>query len=1453
MLTIFFALLLAVSVVGASILNDNQAGINGLLGINPYEQIDIDEDEDVDTEYFKSNFYKSNGTYDDAAMREYSEKIALQTAVEGSVLLWNDNNALPLQKTSTVHLFGISTMVDNWSIPSRHFLIQGEGSGMMYDNSAGIIRRANLKTELENKGISVNDQLISQYNSIASTYRKSLATNSDLTYKFGLNEAPWSAIQSTVNSSVNGGAAVMIISRNAGEYKDILVGSQHVSNTHLDEYNYLDLSAEEADVLSNLKQLKSAGKVSSIVLLINAANPIQFKHVRNDYDIDACAFIGMGGTMSFVQIAELLTAQDDDYLLSGHLMDTFVYSAQSAPSFENYGDFTWTEYSDKLPDLDKENSSANNTHNTKYVVYQEGVYVGYKYYETRYEDAVLGRGNAASSAGVKAGSGNWSYGDEVAFPFGYGLSYTEFSYSDYKVTEIADGSGYDVLLKIKNTGSTYSGKETLQVYLQKPYTPYDVQYGIEKAAVELVGLAKTDKLAPGEEQTLTVSVSQESFRCYDAYNKGTYILEEGVYYIAAGKDAHDALNNILAQKKADGITVNSSIMDASGNASFVHKVSIAGGNEDKYSKSAHTGNAVANQFENADINLYEGTSDQKIKYLSRNDWNGTYPNANGVQMKCVNDTMVNDMQYGEVVEELETDTMPTYGKAKGLTLAMLMDYDYDSLMWNDLLDQMTFKEQQWLCSYGLKFMAGVPSLAAPGGLAHDGPVGLKFANPNLNTQMCFPSPVNMAATWNLELIEELGDAFGHEILHADYNVIYAPGANIHRSPYAGRNWEYYSEDGFLSGKMLSAEVKGLQARGAIVITKHFALNDQETNRYGVTTWVNEQAIRETYISAFEIAITEGKMNGVMSSFNRLGCTWTGAHKGLLTNVLRDEWDFVGIVESDACAGGVAHMTSDAAKAAGLVAGNDLWMDSGSEKYFEAHKDNATVMLALREACKRILYGQLHSNAMNGVKSTSQIVLVQAWWQKLLIAAQIVIGVIFGAMAIMAILCFVFGTNKFKGWYGKYQTIKSSERAVKMAAIASSGAAFGAGYVLNEEIPAEKVKAVAESNFDSAPASPNPIPPGYYIDGKKQRVSTKTKDIIILAVSVLLAVVITLSITLPIMFNANFGAAGKDDVCDQVCTVCGGCLDSSCTDHEFKCGSESDKKTYEFEAENAIKAAGTKAPADYVSRGTTYVGDLNENIGASLTFNIYSDTATVATLITSINRRSVETVFTDMVKVEVNGTKLVSPKVVNATSDKKEDWVSFVDITLGCVSLQEGNNEIVLTLISDFGYNFDMIKLRSSIPLRETYTPYEFKAATYAVPGAGVSGMPKKESTGFVGNLSANLGATLTFKINVEKDCSAILSAAVTGRRQQARQFTSGWTITLNGNNVESDAIVPINEAGTEWTESFQVTLGNVQLTAGENTIIFTVPDTATGVEASNFDYIVLGSPFELTCTSLWNI
>lgn len=978
LLSVFFGIGFGISAVGTEIAKTYAAQINSYLGIDVYQVIETG-DSNIDTEYYKSDYYKAKGVYDDKKMRDNSIAVAKEVGVEGAALLWNNNQALPLKEDSKISLFGI-TSVD--------YLFGGEGSGHI-----SVATSDSLKNAIEDKDIKVNDQLWNAYRMNRSTHGRTLVT--DKTYidpnycEFTVGEVGWKALNSTTFGDVTaslsqyGDTAVMLISRNGSENGDLAFETSEC----LDNC-YLDLSHEEAEILDKLEGFKQEGKIKKIVLLINSANAMQFKHIK-EYDIDACMWVGMDGNASFYQIADLLSG---DATPSGHLVNEYVYDIDSAPVNENFGNYVYTE-SAGVP------STTTYSHNTKYVVYQEGIYVGYRYYETRYEDSVLGGRNANGAAGVVAGKNAWNYTDEVAYPFGYGSSYTQFEYSDYSVKKV--GENYEVSLTIENVGDTYTGKDVMQVYLQKPYTEYDIANKVEKSAVDLVGFAKTKNLAPGEKQTLTVTVKGEEFKVYDSYGAGTYILEKGDYYLTVGTDSHDAVNNILAAKgktTADG-------MDKNGNADFAEKIVISADDFEKYSKSTYTGYEIQNQFNDADVNLYEGTKGQEIVYLSRNDWQGTYPSA--VKLTCTSAKMIEDMQYGHDPVENEEDEMPLYntiGQYGQLTLAMMMNLEYDDPMWEELLNQLTWEETNILCSYGSNAVAGAESVAAPGAKVKDGPCGIGIANTNLDSLMAIPSATLMAATWNEELIEKMGNAFGMEILHVGYTGIYGVGANMHRSAYGGRSWEYFSEDGFLTGKMFAAESRGLTNRGVMMFTKHFALNDQEWNRYGGTVWANEQSIREIYLKGFEIGVVEGNCNGMMSSFNRIGCTWAGSHRGLLTEVLRNEWNFLGIVETDAGVG--THMTVKEAMAEGIVAGNDLWMTGGNASAWDYYKDNATVCQALRESAHRILYTQLHSSAMNGISSTSYILVLTPWWEYALMILTEWLGIFTGTCAFFAVISFI---------------------------------------------------------------------------------------------------------------------------------------------------------------------------------------------------------------------------------------------------------------------------------------------------------------------------------------------------------------------------------------------------------------------------------------------------------------
>lgn len=1021
--SLFFVILMVILFVGEKYVIENEGNINYALGINPYEQI-TDNDGSIDTEYFKSDFYKSDGeTYDDVAMRNHSMDVSRKANGEGMVLLWNKNDALPLKEGSKLSMFGVSSQSANW-------LYTGAGSGKVTVTTSDFL---NLKDTFELEGkYTVNSKLYAWYKNLAAnailsglSHANADGTNykADPHYReFRVGEKEWAGLYSDVGSTFSsyGDAAIFFISRNGNEDGDTWFDtSANTGQNHI-ENNYLDLTQNEVDTIEALVDLKKDGVFKSVILVLNTGTPMAMKNITS-YDIDACLWAGMGGNASFGAIYDVMSGAVNP---SGKLVDTYAYDSDSAPSTVNTGAYEFYGDTAGLPD----DARSNNSYNHAYIVYQEGIYVGYRYYETRYEDVVMNKGNAASSAGVKCSQNNtWNYSQEVAFPFGYGESYTDFAYSDFSVK--SSGDTYEVSVTVTNTGDV-AGKTPVQIYLQKPYTEYDKEVGIEKASVELVGFTKTDLLQPDQSETYTIPVKAEEFKTYDANGHKTYILEKGDYYLATGSDAHDALNNILAAKgydKGDGM-VDSLGNSADGNRQFANKITVSSDDFTKYSKSTVTDYAITNQFDDADINKYEGTENMEVTYLSRSDWQGTYPQS-FYKMTLASDKFIADMQYSTGIEEDPEAEMPTYGTITSdfgrLSLIQLKDLPFDAPMWDDLLNQLTWYDTVRLCGIGSHEITGITydeatnptGINSPRVVAHDGPAGVKNSKPkDVHTFMAFPNGVLLASTWNEEVVEEVYDAFGMEMLHAGVGEIYGTCAGLHRSVYGGRNWESFSEDGFMSGRILCAEVKGLQGRGAIVNIKHFVLNDQEIYRCGTATWANEQSIREIYMKAYEAAVTEAKANGVMSSLNRIGTTWAGRHYGLLTEVLRNEWGFEGLVETDA-----AHKNSYAgrgdARAEAILAGNDLWLAGTEEEslLWGDYTENATVAQGLRESAHRILYVVLHSAAMNGIDSSTRIVYVQPWYFDALYTAQIAVTVV-TVVIVLAFACsialpIVFGRKR----------------------------------------------------------------------------------------------------------------------------------------------------------------------------------------------------------------------------------------------------------------------------------------------------------------------------------------------------------------------------------------------------------------------------------------------------------
>ena len=990
MATVYVAIWLVIVNVAGSILNSYEQVINNALGLKGYRvETNVAEGEDV--EYFKSEFVKrdENGNiiyytdengivrqaYDDEALREAAIAAARQVQREGSTILWNSlSNGLPLEVGNKVSIFSRNSVSWGYS---------GGGSSASYKGDS-------MKTVLTDVGLSVNTTLWDFYN-------KGEGSSYVREGMIKMNEVPWSVYTTAVKNSFEsyGDAAIIVITRLTREGSVGGAGAD-VTQTSADTPtgDYLDMSAEETQMIDEVIKLKNAGTFDKVIVLLNTPTTIFMDSlVERQGDIDCCMWVGQTGSQGLNEIGNMLVGNT---IPSGHLPDTFVYDTRSTPVYANSAASMYQNAASM--------GLANINSQGVYMVYAEGIYIGYRYYETRYEDAVLGRGNATSSVGAVHSTDGWVYSEEVAFPFGYGAAYTTFSYSNYSAVENADGD-YIVTLTVTNTGTNY-GSDAVQIYVQKPYTSYDRMWGIEESAVNLAGYAKTKELKPGESQEITVIVEADAFKTYDANNKKTYIREksEGIdaYYITAAQDAHEAVNNILAAK---GKTPENTggVMDAAGNASLVARFDFDTDDFESFAKSDVTGADIINRFDESDWNKYENKGAETVTYLSRNDWHSTYPTET-VKLSMT-ENMAADLAYDHLAEANPDDEMPLYEQEHVFNLADLIGYAYDHDAWETLLNQLSIDEQIKLLGSAYFGTIAIESIAKPADVAANGPLGLRetLLDSGKNT-VSYPSPTLWAASYNDVLIERVGEIMGEEALHSGVTGIYAPGANTHRSPYGSRNWEYYSEDGFLGGMMAKAAVEGIQSKGCYVNMKHCALNDQESYRHGVSVWTNEQAMREIYLRAYEYAVTDAKATGMMSAFNRIGVTWSGANAGLYTHVMRGEWGMEGFVLSDSAWQAYMGIID------GVMAGNDCILSNVDLSNYNQARTNPTVAKAVRESTHRILYVIANSNAMNGISKGTKIIEVDEWWQTLIVDVQKGVAVAAIVMLVLTILAFIIFRN-----------------------------------------------------------------------------------------------------------------------------------------------------------------------------------------------------------------------------------------------------------------------------------------------------------------------------------------------------------------------------------------------------------------------------------------------------------
>ncbi len=1057
---------LAVLLTAASpLLLGNASIINSKLGIET--QVGYGSDDGGEDAIYYNTAYKSV-----AEVRQGSLAVIEEAMSEGAVLLKNDNGALPLDEEATTNKPGTNEkpLVTLYGAASYWSVHTGQGSGGAV--TGALNDRVTLYQGLTDAGLNVNADMNDFYRQNGSAYMDEAGSgdtdefigDSNQTSEYVVRDMAWSQLPDYKDTT---DVAIMVLARNSGEALDLyqhvemaggnesltnILGRAGKGNYTTDKGDALELSANEADVLTELGKLKTENKIQKIIVLMNTANPMQCEFLENsDYGIDACMWIGNMGTNGAAAVGKLLTGE---YNPSGGTVNTFWEESRYNPVYFNFGSIRYGNYG-ILENYFATESFQNANY---YVVYQEGIYNGYKYTETRYEDYVMQTGNA----------GDFDYDEVVTYPFGHGLSYSTFEYSDFNVEYDAETDTYTVSVRVTNT-SAVPGKEIVQVYLQKPYTAKDKANGVEKAAVELVGFGKTGMLgASGSEtasEVVEVEVKGKYFAAYDANVEKTYVVgsddTNDRYRLTVARNAHDAVNNILAAKgytpQNTAIAVPEgqpaeSRMDAAGNADLVYEKYFAYDNttystnewiesqnenfvEEYPGQEANYGvDKITNQFDDVDFKkagiFSSSETGDSQPYLTRSDWTGTY----GYRIDL---TATDELVVAQRNPAVQTDNIqyPTYGEMNffetadtfdQLKLIHLRGKDYNDPQWSDLLDQMTWEETCDLLQDALRYTNAVPSIAAPstsqqnGGCApnhhrdySDLPSQSAFRGfaeyyedvTNQNPAVFLNNGL-VASTYNPDLMYRYGRQTGEEGIWQGYNGIYGLGINIHRGAYGGRAFEYYSEDGFMTGAAAGYEAVGLHKVGVFVIAKHASLNDQETHRAGLNVWANEQSVREIYNRAIEVMVeidreyTPNTLVGMMTGMNRIGAKWNGG-QGSYNTVLRAEYGMMGYTISDYNSSRyymspIQGVLNGCDLPDGNPAGNSSVDYNGNSLWFSSYASGyGKFAWAMREAAKHVLYTIVNSNAMNGITSDSSFEIITPVWETVVSIAPSVMAVLCG--------------------------------------------------------------------------------------------------------------------------------------------------------------------------------------------------------------------------------------------------------------------------------------------------------------------------------------------------------------------------------------------------------------------------------------------------------------------------
>ena len=977
--------------------------INQTFGISTsvWETVEYPEGEAPDTEYYKSTFGEINAE-NLTKLEEAAYAHTEQEAEEGAVLLKNDDvggsPALPLAEGERkVTLFGHAAYDPLYRTNAA--------CTRVIDNNPELV--VNLDKALTEDGFSVNYDLYNAYSGGSVRART-------IGYSFS-GEEPIDFYRAHESSYAGyNDVAIVMLTRAAGEGTDMAVDQSKMNGLNTpgftadDETNSLALQKRERDMLSYINSL-GFGKT---IVLINTNYMMELDWLGDPaYGVDAALFIGTPGLTGLRGVADILTGE---VAPSGRLVDTFAASSLSSPAIVNACGNTpqWANV-DSYRDSGIVTDYAQQT---SYVtVQQENIYVGYKYYETRYADAIAGDPGARSSVGSIDGQA-WDYAKEMVYPFGYGLSYTTFSQTIEGVTHNEENNTYTVSVRVENTGNV-PAKDVVQVYVQTPYGDYEKENKIEKSAVLFAGFGKTDVVQPGAENAVTVDVEVEEylFASYDYTTAKGWVLTEGDYTFAVGRDAHDALNNILGSQGAVGL------IDQDGNAVTADADTTYTWHMDLDTETYMYGEGdaderirVTNQFDKMDINYWEGND---VTYLTRSDWQGTFPTepAKAYVLGEEMETLLQGDFYRKAEDAPSTDIY-AQGKSNnwegvdnGLPFVSMRNVAWDNdEVWEKFIDQFDLSDLVLMTGnyFGNNAISAPVNIPEKGGgdgcqgvgdEAYDTSLtGGKVLWPCLYTSL-------LACTFNADLMEERGTLMANQALFLDQTVIWTGGGNLHRTPYGGRNAEYYSEDANLCYLVGSIELPAMEKLGILGGIKHFAANDQESYREGVNTFYTEQAFREGALRGFEGAIRKGKVNAVMQAFNRQGVVYSSSCYELNVTVLREEWGFKGEAITDASSGITtgykSHYTTSMANGTDIYCLDGESVGGGIIADYIRANDDGYLLGWLRTAARHTAYALSRSAAINGLDDNTIIHEIIPAWQILAVVATCVIGALaLGAIA-----------------------------------------------------------------------------------------------------------------------------------------------------------------------------------------------------------------------------------------------------------------------------------------------------------------------------------------------------------------------------------------------------------------------------------------------------------------------